>query len=144
MKALRFFTIIFLSLLSKNVFGQKTSQISLSNSLGIARADELIVLPRKLLEKKFGAFPIDQYVIVTTKDKAPIVVQYDDMTGDGIWDALAFLYSFKPKENVFLSQIERALVDLSLRDPYAVFCWRFQLGLFRSEKECRSRWSPYH
>jgi len=103
MKALGFFTIIFLSLLSKNVFGQKTSQISLSNSLGIARADELIVLPRKLLEKKFGAFPIDQYVIVTTKDKAPIVVQYDDMTGDGIWDELAFLYSFKPKENIILS-----------------------------------------
>ena len=95
----------------QNIKAQK-SQLTLQNTLKTDREDELIVLSRQELVKKIGRIGARQFVTVIYKQK-PIVVQYDDLTRDGIWDELAFLQSFKPVEKItvqlFLSNTPAAI-----------------------------------
>jgi hypothetical protein len=83
-----------------NVEAQSVKMISISNPLDQYRADELIVLKRKEIEKKLGVIPEGKYLSLTTKDDTKVVVQQDDLDGNGKWEEAAFLYSFGPKEKV--------------------------------------------
>jgi len=49
----------------------------------------LVVVSRKQIEKKIGKLDKDQYVKVS-KGQVPVVVQFDDFNGDGIWDEMVF------------------------------------------------------
>jgi hypothetical protein len=82
--------------------GYTQKQITFQNSSNEERNDELVVITRPVLEKKLGIIPRGKYVIIKKGTGMPLVVQYDDLNGDGKWDEAAFLYSFKPKENLTL------------------------------------------
>jgi hypothetical protein len=77
--------------------------IRATNLLSVPKADELIVISRNAIEKKTGKIPKGKYAIIEPQRKQPVVVQYDDLNGDGVWDELAFLYSFKAKEKAIFS-----------------------------------------
>lgn len=80
----------------------KSASIELRNPMNIARADELVVLKRPALEKITGPVPEGKYIILSRSYGSPLVLQYDDLNKDGIWDEAAFLYSFQPNEAVKL------------------------------------------
>lgn len=67
----------------------------LDNPVDAERQDELIVLSRQSIEKKLGNIPYGKFVQLNAEGQ-PILVQYDDIDGDGNWDEMAFLYSFHP------------------------------------------------
>ncbi|MFD2525827.1 DUF4861 domain-containing protein [Flavihumibacter stibioxidans] len=71
--------------------------LELENPVGTERQDELIVLSRQSLAKKLGNIPSGKFVQLNA-DGQPILIQYDDMDGDGNWDEMAFLYSFLPSQ----------------------------------------------
>ncbi|XZF16287.1 DUF4861 domain-containing protein [Chitinophagaceae bacterium MMS25-I14] len=77
--------------------GSKNS-FELVNPLDVARPDELIVLSRQELQQKLGLSFDRKFIFLETSDDSIITVQHDDINGDGQWDEIAFLYSFKPKE----------------------------------------------
>lgn len=79
-------------------FAQKMKQLSVSNPSGFSRSDELIVLSRKMIERRLGKISPGSYISVVKSANRPVVVQFDDMNKDGEWDEAAFLYSFKPGE----------------------------------------------
>lgn len=78
-------------------------QLTITNPAEIERTDELIVVKRSVIGEKVGKIPLGKYVVLTTSDKKPVVLQYDDLDNDGNWDEAAFLYSFKPKEEIKFS-----------------------------------------
>lgn len=78
---------------------EKTPSINIENPSTLERHDELVVLKRSAIEGKTGPMDNGKYVMLTANGR-PVLVQYDDMDGDGQWDELAFLYSFKAKEKV--------------------------------------------
>jgi hypothetical protein len=82
--------------------GQSTKQITISNRLNAERPDELVVLKRKELEKQVGTIARGKYIILKKGTGAPLVVQFDDVNADKVWDEAAFLYSFKPNEKLQL------------------------------------------
>ncbi len=86
-----------LTILTIESFAQPVKTITLTNPVAFERKDELIVLTRSFLAKKLGIIPSGQFVQIQ-KDKQPLVVQFDDFNGDGIWDEAVFLYSFQPRE----------------------------------------------
>ncbi|MEO6730693.1 MAG: DUF4861 domain-containing protein [Ferruginibacter sp.] len=106
-KCTRFFVTGLLLLSATNGIAQ-TGKIVLINPIAIDRPDELIVLSKKVLEQKAGKISSSKYAILKNTENRQIVVQYDDINGDGTWDEAVFLYSFKPKE--------RAVVTISLSD----------------------------
>ncbi|ANI90655.1 hypothetical protein A9P82_06670 [Arachidicoccus ginsenosidimutans] len=89
--------------LSLNLFAQADkSFIVLKNPLNLQRDSELIVLSRKKIESKIGKLQPNEYVRIYKENATPLVVQFDDINQDGIWDEAVFLYSFKPEETVTL------------------------------------------
>lgn len=98
-KCTPFFATILLLLVAVNGMAQ-TGKIVLINPLAIDRPDELIVLTKKVLEQKTGKITTGKYAILKNKANRPMVVQYDDLNGDGNWDEAVFLYSLKSKERV--------------------------------------------
>lgn len=72
--------------------------IVLKNPLNIQRDSELIVLSRKSIESKTGKLQQNEYVKVYKANSSPVVVQFDDLNLDGLWDEAVFLYSLKPHE----------------------------------------------
>jgi hypothetical protein len=93
-------TLLFLSA-SLNSF----AQITLVNSTKLSRPDELVVLKRAALEKQIGAIPSGKYITIKNPAGVPLVIQFDDLNGDGKWDEAAFLYSFKPNEKLVLKPV---------------------------------------
>jgi hypothetical protein len=81
------------------------AQITLVNSLKLERPDELIVLKRSTLEKKLGTIARGKYITIKKSTGAPMVIQFDDLNGDGKWDEAAFLYSFQPNEKLVLKPV---------------------------------------
>ncbi len=76
----------------------KQQTLQLSNPLNIDRADESFIIKRnQLVGGTKSTLPI-------VKDACGKLVasQVDDLNGDGKWDELAFVYSFKAKENAKL------------------------------------------
>lgn len=78
-------------------FAQKV--LELSNPLDVSRNDELIVIKRSDLKNVLSTAKPYLSILNGTKN---MVVQYDDLNGDGIWDEAVFLYSFKPSEKISL------------------------------------------
>lgn len=78
------------------------NSLTVSNPASVQRNDELIVISRHDLEEKLGTLAEGKYVQVTVKDQ-PVVVQYDDLDGDQVWDEMALLYSFGAEESVRFS-----------------------------------------
>ena len=71
--------------------------IELENPVAIERKDELILLSKQFIQRKMGNIAPGKYVQVNA-DEQPILVQYDDLDGDGNWDELAFLQDFLPSQ----------------------------------------------
>jgi len=107
-KVKRFFFVFLFLFVAVFVYAQADTKIILINPLNEERQDELIVLSKITLEKKLGKIEDGKFVSVKFSNNLPLVVQYDDMNGDGKWDEVAFLYSFKAKEKVSISI---ALID---------------------------------
>lgn len=79
----------------KTILGQKPEIVIITNSASIARPDELVTLERAEIEKHFHSFP--KFVTILF-NKKKLIHQYLDEDGDGKWDRVIFLYSFKANE----------------------------------------------
>jgi hypothetical protein len=70
------------------------------NSSKEALADQLIVLKRAAIEEQTGPVAAGKYITIKKTTGVPMVIQFDDLNGDGQWDEAAFLYTFEPNEKV--------------------------------------------
>ena len=84
---------------SFNTTSGQPSIIVVNNPISIDRQDELVVLKRADIQ---GKLPDVKYVEASINGKK-MVVQHDDINGDGKWDEVAFLYSFKPNEKAIIN-----------------------------------------
>jgi len=84
---------------------QSAKQIALVNPENVARPDDLVVFDREALEKQIGRIASGKYITMNDPTGVPMVIQFDDMDGDGQWDEAAFLYSFKPNETLVLTPV---------------------------------------
>src|SRR5688572_21892300 len=75
-----------------------------SNPSDFERADEPVVITREEMAA-FAEIPDKKVPKLKTDAGYDIPSQADDLNKDGVWDELAFVYSFKPKENATL-QVE--------------------------------------
>lgn len=80
-------------------------QFSLTNPLSSARQDELIILSKKDIIKKGISIKSGEYVALTYLNGVKLVTQFDDLDGDGKWDELVFLQSFKPNETIRINAV---------------------------------------
>ena len=80
---------------------QKASQLVIENT-DIDKPDELIVLKRSELESRVDSLTTGKYVLLQDAGR-PLVIQYDDLDGDGNWDEMAFLLSLKAGEKKVLT-----------------------------------------
>jgi hypothetical protein len=76
--------------------------IMLVNPEDRERPEDLVVFSRSGLEKQIGKIKRGKYITIKKPTGVPMVIQFDDMNGDGQWDLAAFLYSFKPKDSLVL------------------------------------------
>lgn len=86
---------------SLHLQAQKASSFTARNATKWSRTDELLVLPRSFIENKVK--PEANEFVMVKKGGTPLLVQYDDLNNDGVWDEAAFLYTFKPNETVRFS-----------------------------------------
>lgn len=104
-------------------YSQQTAVI-ITNPSSVERKDEIIVLKRADAEKKLGAV---KYISATCNNQN-VVVQHDDLNGDGRWDEAVFLVSLKPHEkaavkisaasdNDLSSAVQKAHVRLRKKNP---------------------------
>lgn len=105
-------------LVSFSSFTQKIKDhIVMVNPLSITRNDELIVLSRSFAEQHFGKIDKGMYLTIKDAVNKRIIVQFDDLNSDGVWDEFAFLYSFAANEKVELA-VEKTFVkpEYELKD----------------------------
>ncbi|MFD1631612.1 DUF4861 domain-containing protein [Pseudopedobacter beijingensis] len=88
--------LVSLSFLGITALKAQSVNLQLINELKQERKDELIVLKRAFLEKKFKK-QINGKISVSDKG-TPVFVQFDDLNGDGKWDEAVFLQNFKSLE----------------------------------------------
>lgn len=74
------------------------SIFSFQNTSSVDRADELIILTKKDFNKKGLVIKKGEFVALQDIDGKNIITQFDDLDGDGNWDELVFLRSFKAGE----------------------------------------------
>lgn len=79
------------------VLAQEVS-FQLINKLNAARSNELIEFDRAALEKKFNKQIEPHQIELTGGEGLKPDLQFDDLDGDGKWDKLVLLMSFKPNE----------------------------------------------
>lgn len=91
----------------------RISSFSLENPLLKERVDEAFVLDRAQLNPTNEEVPL-----MIDPMGNPVSCQLDDLDGDGEWDQLAFVYSFKPSEKV------RLQVRWVQKENYPVFTTR--------------------
>src|SRR5690349_13598224 len=94
-----------LFLISALVFFRAEAQITLTNPIKLELPDELVVIKRADLEKKTGPIASGKYITIKKGSGVPMVIQFDDLNGDGRWDEAAFLYSFRPNEKLVLKPV---------------------------------------
>lgn len=94
---------ILIAILSGCNSGSSSFQLSVTNPVNTDRKDALIVLTRDMLQKKTGTIPPGKFVSVKDAGGKNMVVQFDDMDGDGNWDEATFLYSLKALEETKFS-----------------------------------------
>lgn len=105
--------------------------ISIVNPLPLDRKDELVVLKRADIEKKIGAIPKEKLLSIFSSDKNEIVLQYDDLNSDGIWDEVAFLininsnetqpFKIKTSDILVIPEVQRAHVRLRKKETDSIF-----------------------
>jgi hypothetical protein len=95
-------SILMITLVIASCKTETGKHLRMHNPLSEDRQDALIVLKRDSLELQLGKIPGGKFVTLSREDGTPLVAEYDDMNGDGEWDELAFLYSFKTGETVNL------------------------------------------
>lgn len=98
----KIFSLLIVSFVVLHSNAQTSKKLILSNPVNANRVDELIVITRKQLEDKLGKIPASKFVIVKESNR-PCLVQFDDLNGDGKWDEISLLQSFKPLESKTLS-----------------------------------------
>ncbi|RYZ83995.1 MAG: DUF4861 domain-containing protein [Proteobacteria bacterium] len=81
------------SLLNVCAFGQR---FSIVNPIDVLRTDELIVLTRSDVEKRFPKAISFKTLAVLGQDGRYTPLQTDDLDGDGKWDEAAFLCDMPP------------------------------------------------
>lgn len=77
-----------------------TGQLLIENT-AVDRPAQLIVLKRSELIDRVDSLTAGKY-IVATEEGRPLVVQHDDLDGDGVWDEIAFLLALKSGEQKVL------------------------------------------
>lgn len=80
---------------------KKASQLVIENT-DIDKPDELFVLKRSELESRMDSLTAGKYLLLQDAGR-PMLVQYDDLDGDGNWDEIAFLLSLKAGEKKVLT-----------------------------------------
>ncbi len=94
----QFFVIV--TILASCQSAKSPKPFEFSNPKNEPREDELIVVKRKAVEEQTGPIAAGKYFTMKKPTGVPMVIQFDDLDGDGQWDEAAFLYSFQPKEKV--------------------------------------------
>ncbi|MDE1193235.1 MAG: DUF4861 domain-containing protein [Arachidicoccus sp.] len=112
------FIFSFVLLLNVAIVQSNKSILVLKNPSNIQRDGELIILTRKQIESKTGKLQTKDYVKIYPQHSSPLVVQFDDIDQDGVWDEAVFLYSFKPEESVSL-KIEKLPVKIDTASALA-------------------------
>lgn len=111
---------------SLQIGAQNTNSLTVTNSQPFSRPNELIVLKRTNLEKKLGNIPT--FIQVSVKGQN-LIVQHDDVNGDGRWDEVALIYSFAPSEKTHFTitpikkekvihDVQRSHVRLRKKDAF--------------------------
>lgn len=80
--------------------------IVLENPASFDRPDEIVLISRQQLQSRWPReLPKDSLPQLQTSEGKNILLQTDDLDGDGNWDEIAFLYNFKSREKatVYLS-----------------------------------------
>lgn len=69
--------------------------LQIINNTEQERKDELVVLTRAEVERSTGKLSPGKYIVITRagKEGPPLLVQHDDLNGDGKWDEIAFMQS---------------------------------------------------
>lgn len=83
--------------LAQSLPGPKPVSVTLVNALDMARTDEPIVWRRADLEKKLGPIPAGKFIQVRREKRGPVAVQFDDLDGDGQWDEVFFVHTFRAR-----------------------------------------------
>lgn len=79
---------------------KKAGQLIIENT-AIDRPANLVVLKRSELTAQVDSLTTGRFVVVTNEGQ-PLVVQHDDLDGDGAWDEIAFLLPLKSGERKVL------------------------------------------
>ena len=96
-------------------------QFVFSNPKGEALEDEMIIVKRKAVEKITGSIAANQYFTIRPSI-VPLVIQFDDLNGDGVWDEAAILYSLKPNEKLtFRPELKCSIVYFFEWPPNTVY-----------------------
>ncbi|NII29808.1 DUF4861 domain-containing protein [Pseudoflavitalea sp. X16] len=69
---------------------QQKGQLVIENKDDVDRPNELVVLKRSELQSKVDSLTPGKYILLQEGGR-PVVVQHDDLDGDGNWDEIAFL-----------------------------------------------------
>lgn len=85
---------LILVLFSVAAFAQST--LTLSNKINIARTDELIVIKRAEVKRLLSA---RNPFLRISRSATEVVIQYDDLDQDGLWDEAIFLTTFAPLQH---------------------------------------------
>lgn len=93
-------SLVCLTILASCQLAKSPKPFEFSNPKNEPREDELIVVKRKAVEEQTGPIAAGRYFTMNKPTGVPMVIQFDDLDGDGQWDEAAFLYSFQPKEKV--------------------------------------------
>lgn len=117
--------LIALATISVSATFAQSKKLTLTNRLAQERPAELVVLTREQVNRKVKITTDKPYFTITTSNGAPLVVQFDDLNGDGTWDEAAFLSSFAPKQKqvFFITASEqpaavKALVQAHVRQSH--------------------------
>ncbi len=90
--------------------------IVLENTSGLLRVDQPVILTRIELEEQLTSVPSGMVPVLLSETGDTIPAQVDDLTGDGTWDELFFLYTMNPEssysiEVVFLDEATAPVFD---------------------------------
>lgn len=95
---------------------QKTGQLVIENKDMVDRPNELIVLKRTELQSKVDSLTPGKYIILQDAGR-PVVVQHDDLDGDGNWDEIAFLLPLSNEDPQ--ADADKKTLDISVSDAPA-------------------------
>lgn len=95
---------------------QPKGQLVIENKDAVDRPNELIVLKRTELQSKVDSLTPGKYIILQDEGR-PVVVQHDDLDGDGNWDEIAFLLTLSNEDPQ--SNADKKILNISVSDAPA-------------------------